>query len=309
MAPGCLPWLVVERKTQVRVVGVVALVTIIVGTFVIFGPIIEAGGAGFDTHAYWIAWRHHHLYGIPVGFRDAYLYSPAFAQAFWPLSQLSWPVVGIAWAILSTCVLAWLLAPTGRWAPLLTLACAQTVIAGNVEVLYAALLVFGFRRPALWAFAALTKLTPCVGPVWFAARREWRKLTETLVVTIVIAGVSYATAPHLWHEWAAFLSASKEDAVTGAGRLPLPGLFFRLPVALALTVFAARRNTQRLLPVAMLLGFPSVGFGSLAVLAAIPRLGGRSFGVVDTRLRSAPACERTPAVPGSGAPMHYSPSA
>ena len=46
----------------------------------------------------------------------------------------------------------------------------------------------------------------------------------------------------------------------------------RLPIALAVAVFAARTDRRWLLPVAMLLACPVVGWGSFALLAAIPRL-------------------------------------
>jgi hypothetical protein len=41
----------------------------------------------------------------------------------------------------------------------------------------------------------------------------------------------------------------------------------------ALTIYAARRDRPRLLPVAMLLASPVTGLNAVALLAAIPRLG------------------------------------
>src|SRR5450759_2725088 len=52
----------------------------------------RAGMIGADSHAYWMAVRFPQTwYANPPGYRDAFLYSPAFAQALWPLGQLPWP--------------------------------------------------------------------------------------------------------------------------------------------------------------------------------------------------------------------------
>ena len=59
--------------------------------------------------------------------------------------------------------------------------------------------------PALWAFPLLTKVTPGVGLVWFAVRREWRTLAAVLAITAVAVGASVAIAPVAWSEWLSFL--------------------------------------------------------------------------------------------------------
>ena len=41
-------------------------------------------------------------------------------------------------------------------------------------------IVLGFRWPFTWAFVLLTKVTPGVGLLWFAVRREWRSLAIAL---------------------------------------------------------------------------------------------------------------------------------
>ena len=65
-------------------------------------------------------------------------------------------------------------------------------------------------------------------------------------------------------------------------------LVVRFPLALALAVVAARTNRAWLLPVAMVLASPVVGWGTFALLAAIPRL--------------RQACEASPA--GRTSPAH-----
>ena len=140
---------------------------------------------GYDAHAYWLAWHHSSMYGLPPNTADAYLYSPAFAQVLWPLAQLPWPLFLAAWTIAGFALYAWLLRPLGRAlaAPLL-LFCLPQAMVGNIWPLLAVVLVFGFRRPGLWALPLLTKVTAGVGVVWFAARGEWRNLGRVLVPTV-----------------------------------------------------------------------------------------------------------------------------
>src|SRR5262249_6820299 len=44
--------------------------------------------------------------------------------------------------------------------------------AANVNILIVAAVLLGFRWPWTWAFVILTKVTPGVGVLWFATRRE-----------------------------------------------------------------------------------------------------------------------------------------
>ena len=50
--------------------------------------------------------------------------------------------------------------------------------------------MLGFRYPWTWGFVLLTKVTPGIGLLWFAVRREWRALAIALGVTGVIVAVS-----------------------------------------------------------------------------------------------------------------------
>ena len=58
-----------------------------------------------------------------------------------------------------------------------------------------------FRWPGTWSFVLLTKVTPGIGLLWFAARREWRNLAIALGVTAAIVAVSMAIDPALWRSW------------------------------------------------------------------------------------------------------------
>ena len=55
----------------------------------------------------------------------------------------------------------------------------------------------------------------------------------------------------------------------------IPPLVVRLPLAAVLLVFAARTDRRWLVPVCMVLASPVIGWGTFALLAAIPRLRGR----------------------------------
>jgi hypothetical protein len=230
---------------------------------------------GFDAHAYWLAWHHSPLYGLPPNTADAYLYSPAFAQLIWPLAQLPWPLFLAAWAIAGFALYAWLLRPLG-WslaAPLL-LFCLPQAMVGNIWPLLAVVLVFGFRRPGLWALPLLTKVTAGVGVVWFAARGEWRNLARVLVPTALVVTLSVAISPHLWLDWLHILrGGGTGGSATGGYDIPLA---YRLPVALALAVYAARRSRPGVLAAAMALACPvfalSYVMSNVFILTALPRL-------------------------------------
>jgi Glycosyltransferase family 87 len=239
-------------------------------------------GFGFDAHAYWTAWRHDHLYGLAPQQADAYLYSPVFAQVIWPLVQLPWWAFAVLWTAAMAGIYLWLLAPVDRrWRVPLLVLCSLDLVAGNVWALLALVLVFGLSYPAAWALPALTKVSPVVGPIWFLARREWRSLVIAATATLAIAAVSFAFAPHLWRDWLQFL-AHPPGAAPGtelrAQFHPSAAVFlaFGLPIAIAITVFGARRDRPWLLPVAMVFAVPVFSINALLLLTAIPRIVQRS---------------------------------
>lgn len=229
-------------------------------------PLVTAGDLGIDAHAYWLTGQHDDLYGPGPGNRDAYLYSPAFATAIWPLTQLSWPVFLGIWLACQAATFAWLLAPLHwRWFVPVFLLCLPVMAQGNIYGLLAGCLVVGLRHPSVWAFTLLTKITPGAVLVWFAVRREWRSLAAALFATAVIATMSYALAPADWGEWVRFLIQNGEGSSST--------LYLRIAVAVALTWIAARRDTTWLLAPALFLACPvMIGISNLALFAALPRL-------------------------------------
>jgi hypothetical protein len=226
-----------------------------------------AGGApeSQDSKAYYMASLDDPYSRSEVGGNYAYLYSPAFAQALTPLRLLPVGWFVAIWTLVLVSALAW---TAGRLAlPLLVLQPIVASIAlGNVELLIAAAIVAGFRWPATWAFVLLSKVTPGVGLVWFAVRREWRALAIALGATATIAAVSFAVAPGLWFDWADVLLKNRSPQVT----LPLlPGpLWLRFALGGVIVAWGARTNRRWSVPVGAAIAVPVGWFTFVAIILA-----------------------------------------
>src|SRR5438477_801965 len=237
-------------------------------------------GAGQDSYAYWLAWHRHSMYSIAPSHFGAFLYSPVFAQIIWPLTRFPWPVFFWVWTVAGFAVFAWLLWPL-HWRhriPALCF-CVPQVIDGNVWPLFAVVILFGFRRPALWAIPLLVKITSAMCLVWFDARREWHLLARAVAAAALLTGVSAAISPHLWAEWIHLLihgGSVATPAFTGGLNIPLR---LRLPVAVGLAVYGARKDRVGFLAAAVAIGSPVFNAGltlsTFSVFAALPRLHGR----------------------------------
>jgi hypothetical protein len=175
------------------------------------------------------------------------------------------------WATILTAAFAWLLAPLGwrRAVPLLLLV-APEILIGNVYALFAVVIVVGLRFPAAWAFPLLAKVTPAVGVVWFATRREWRALAWSLGTAALLAGFSFVVAPDLWRHWITFVLSTHATQ-----QIPFLPFYARLPAAVVLIVWGARSDRVWALPVGMVLAAPMFGLQTFTVLSALPRLLGR----------------------------------
>lgn len=216
----------------------------------------------------------------------AYPYSPAFAQLVYPLNLLPWPAFVAAWtAILVAAV--WLL--TGPELFLVGLAVgAMEIAGGNVSLVLALAIVAGFRYPWTWSFVLLTKITPGVGLLWFALRREWRQLAIALGFTAVVVAASYLLMPAAWRDWVALLQANAGKGGTWAA-IPIP-LVVRGPIGVALIAWGARRNQRWTVPVGAMLALPALWYGSLSILLAVIPLTtreerGRAWARVGSALR------------------------
>ena len=228
-------------------------------------------GSAHDAHDYWDAAHAADPYAraFAWGSPGVYVYSPAFLQFAAPLLNLPWQAFVAVWTGLALAALAWMTRP-GAVIPLLLLALPE-VWGGNIHLLLGAAIVLGFRYPAVWAFVLLTKVTPGIGVLWFAARREWRKLAIALGATGFVVALSYLTAPDLWPRWLDALAGNAGADPVVLGVIPVP-LVLRLPVAIGLIAWGAPRDQRWTLPVACMLALPAWWIGGLAMLLAIPAL-------------------------------------
>jgi hypothetical protein len=230
------------------------------------------GTHGGDRLVYWSAVGQP-LYVHAEFSKNGFLYSPIIAQLLYPLSLLPWPLFWALFAVAGVTAFGWLLAPLGfAFAPPLLLAVLPVAIDGNIEWLMALAVVFGFRYPGVWAILLLTKVSPGVGIVWFAIRREWRALAIALGVTGALAGVSFIVAPNLWFAWIGMLLENAQARGEGWSQLPIP-LVWRVVLAIALIAWGARTNRRWTLIIGVMLSRPDLLLAELSMLAALPRLG------------------------------------
>jgi hypothetical protein len=260
----------VEKLRFGRVVCLAAWCTVVPLFAFMTVCVVAHGRLGLDCHAYWAAWHRGELYAAAPTERDAYLYTPAFAQLILPLALLPWPMFGALWLGGEALLIGWLVRPL-RWAwrvPLYAL-CMPEIWLGNIHALFALVLVYGFRQPRWWAVPLLTKVAPAVGFVWFAARREWRELREAVAWTAGIVAVSAAIDPGAWLKWLRFLVAN----AGGGPRSNMAWTVIHYAAATILLVYAIKSGRRRLLaPVMLLLAPVATYLAPLAVLAALPRM-------------------------------------
>ena len=233
--------------------------------FLVVAP--RAGTFGFDAYAYWSV-DLTDPYAVPAGTFGAFTYSPVIARLFAPFGQLSWPAFLWLWSAVLVATLIWL----GWRSTLLVLAfppVALELYHGNVQLLMAAAIALGFRYPAAWSFILLTKVTPGIGLIWFAVRREWRPLGIALGVTAVLVAVSVAVDRQLWVDWI------DDSLLKTAGGSPLNQfsiaipLLIRLPLAALLVAWGGWSGRPWTVPVAATLALPILWPTGFAILAAL----------------------------------------
>jgi len=228
----------------------------------------QAIPAGFDSIAYWSVDPANPYTARGYAEYAGFYYAPAAAQAAALLNWLPWEAYRVLWGTLMAVAFV---ALAGAWAlPLLIVpGVAVMLLSGNAELLIFLAVAMGFRHPWAWAFPLLTKVTPGVGLLWFAVRREWRSLGIALGVTAAIVGVSFLLTPELWPRWAALLLANEGSLPPLAVQLPL---LPRLVAAALLVTWGARTNRPQTVVVAAWLAQPVLW--GYAVVVALPAFQG-----------------------------------
>lgn len=227
---------------------------------------IVSAGIELDAGAYWWADPLDPYGSTQVATSRAYLYSPAFAQALAPLTALPWTAFHAIWTAINIGALAFLVGPVWAAVAIFLPPVHDEVLIGNIHLLLAAALVLAFRYPAVMAFPLLTKVTPGVGLVWFAVRRQWRDLGLALAATAAVVGLSVLLGPHLWAEWLSIAAANSAERVDVA-LIPLP-IGLRVAFAVAIIAAAAAMDRSWLVPFGVFVALPVVWFPSLSLLLA-----------------------------------------
>jgi hypothetical protein len=224
-------------------------------------------GTGQDARCYWQASLAnpylHSEWNDPI----AYVYSPAFLQLVSPLTALPWQLFMAAWTAVLIGAAAWLTGPRLLAAGLLFPFTAMEIAGGNVSLLLAVAIVVGFRWPAAWALILLTKITPGIGLLWFAVRREWRPLVVAGAATAAIVTASALVMPAAWRDWIDVIVGNAGKGGTWAS-VPVP-LWARLPFAIGLVAWGARTDRPWTVPVSAMLALPALWYGGLSMILAV----------------------------------------
>jgi hypothetical protein len=266
-AAGRLPALArLETPPWVGIAVAIGLWALIV---IVSEPWGRLWGTGQDARCYWQATLAdpylHSDWNDPI----AYVYSPAFLQLVSPLTALPWQAFVAVWSAILVLAVRFLSGPRLLAAALLFPFAAMEVAGGNVSLLLAVAIVIGFRWPAAWALVLLTKITPGIGLLWFAVRREWRSLAIALGATAAIAVVSFVLLPDQWRTWVDVVIRNAAAGKSGTwASVPIP-LWIRLPAAILLVVWGARTDRRWTVPVASMLALPALWYGGLSMLLAV----------------------------------------
>ena len=177
-----------------------------------------------------------------------FLYSPPVAQVMGVIQGIMpFDTFSLLLRAAETIVLVAIAGPATFFA-LFIPAVAIELNAVNINLLIVGAVLLGFRYPFAWAFVILTKVSPGVGLLWFAVRREWRNLAIALGATILVAGVSFVLAPDLWRQYLGGLNTAPDESIFLIG--------WRLPIAAIVVIWGARTNHRWTLIVAVFLAMP-----------------------------------------------------
>ena len=248
-----------------EIAGLIVAAAAWLGIVLLAEPYGRLWGTGQDAYCYWQA-----TLADPYAHSDwtdpiAYVYSPAFLQLVSPLTALPWQLFMAAWTMVLLAAIRFLTGP--RWLAFGVVFGLMEVAGGNISILIAVAMVVGFRWPAAWAFVLLTKVTPGVGLLWFAVRREWDSLATAIMATAGVFAVSALFMPGAWSEWLTVLTSISGREGTWAA-VPIP-LLVRLPIAVAVVVWGARTDRRWTVPVAGMIALPALWYGAFSMLLAM----------------------------------------
>jgi hypothetical protein len=226
--------------------------------------------SGMDARCYWAPTLSDPYLHSNWTDQIAYPYSPAFLQILEPIRLLGWQPFMAVWAAILFAALVYMTVPR------LALFGLMEIWGGNIELLVALAIVLGFRWPATWSFVLLTKITPGIGLLWFVVRREWTSLAIALAATAAVFAASIILMPDAWRTWPQVLANNVGKNGTWAA-VPIP-FVVRLPFAVALVVWGARKNHRWTVPVSAMLALPALWYGGLSILiATLPLIGAQSW--------------------------------
>jgi hypothetical protein len=257
----------------------------------------QAKTVGFDALSYYL-YGIDNPYWLAHGTMGSFVYSPIAARLFQfdallPFWQFLW-----LWLALLVGTVIWL-GGRRRWLWILAFPpVALELYHGNVHLLIAAAIALGFRYPAAWAFVLVTKVTPGVGLLWFAVRREWRSLAIALGVTAALVAVSLAFDFRLWQQWIERDLLVSFQQPPSQPQIAIP-LLLRLPAAALLVIWGARTDRKWTVPLSAAIAMPVLWIAAFSVLAAVPALNRRELverSTQNARTRSSTARGTEPVV-------------
>jgi hypothetical protein len=291
--PWAAPTLSLRQRAVVDGLTVAGIAWFIIATFVWGEPAVTTPFV--DGLAYWSVDTAAPYDTASVGGTGSFLYSPFAAMAFGIVGLLPKPVFVLSWALTIVALSAWLGRPWPRIWLILLLPLSREVLIGQFNMALTAAIVLGFGRPWLWSIVLLTKITPGVGLLWFAVRREWRHLAIALVATALLIAASFALRPDWWIDWLRLLS---RDQSVAAHQLP----WVRYGLAAAIVVWGARTDRPWVVPLGAFLALPVIYPDSFTFLAGC-------VAVRYASIRLAALGPKALAAPGSGGPAGNSPAA
>ena len=254
--------------------------------FLIVAP--QAQTVGFDALSYYL-YTIDDPYWITHGTMGSFVYSPIAARLFQATSLL--PFWQFLWLWLGALVATAVWLGGRRWLWVLAFPpVALELYHGNIHLLIAAAIALGFRYPAAWAFVLVTKVTPGVGLLWFAVRREWRNLAIALGVTAALVAISLAVDFRLWGMWIDQQLLVSLRQPPSQPQIEIP-LLVRIPAAALLVVWGARTNRKWTVPASAALAMPVLWIAAFSVVVAVLTLDRPEL---QPQPRSANAQRRTP---------------